>query len=481
MTTSQKLWLGFGSLTALLAVSTVVTLLQVRSMEATIERQITLTQPLLLNTLKLDATTSRYLLNVRSLLQVENSTIRQELSTVEAEVQQTFSDYKNLASTAHQEELASGFNGRWEALRNYAEEQLRSEERPISTQNSDHLLALRLELEDFMRGDMQQEAIIGYEVQREATKKSLRTISTFALVLLVAGVLFSLIIGGTVGRAVIRSEHELVEAHDMLEEKVEERTAELRTSTESLSRSNRELEQFASVASHDLQEPLRKIQAFGDRLQSKYRDDLGEQGKDYLDRILASASRMRRLIDDLLSFSRVASKAQPFVQTDLVALLNEVASDLEGRLQQTGGRIEIGALPTLEGDPMQLQQLFQNLIANGLKFHRPDVAPVVHVQGRILRNARSVLPLAPEQLPMCEITIQDNGIGFEEIYLDRIFNVFQRLHGRNEFEGTGMGLAICRKIVERHHGHITAKSIEGEGSTFIVRLPLQQPQNNVEK
>ncbi|HVW02689.1 MAG TPA: CHASE3 domain-containing protein [Planctomycetaceae bacterium] len=263
-----------------------------------------------------------------------------------------------------------------------------------------------------------------------------------------------------------RAELEIRRAQDELEQRVQERTEELNVSNDALMRSNRELEQFASVASHDLQEPLRKIQAFGDRLQSVCATELGERGADYLQRILRSASRMRTLIDDLLSFSRVTTRAQPFVDVDLATIAQEVATDLEGRLEQSQGRLEIGPLPTLEADPTQMRQLLQNLLSNALKFRRPEAAPVVQVTAR---------PIEIEGGDGWELSICDNGIGFEEIYLDRIFNLFQRLHGRNEYEGTGIGLAICRKIVERHHGRITARSQLGQGSTFLVQLPRVQP------
>ena len=250
---------------------------------------------------------------------------------------------------------------------------------------------------------------------------------------------------------------------DVLERRVRERTLELADANTSLKNSNRELEQFASVASHDLQEPLRKIEAFGDRLKMS-REALNEQSRDYLDRILSSATRMRTLINDLLSFSRVATRAQPFKPVQLAVIAKEVVGDLEGRLQQTQGLVELGELPEIEADPTQMRQLFQNLIGNALKFHRDGVPPVVRVSA-----AQS------ESLPEnVTLTVADNGIGFEEQYLDRIFEVFQRLHGRNEFEGTGIGLAICRKIVERHGGSITARSKPGEGSTFLVTLPAKQ-------
>ncbi len=262
----------------------------------------------------------------------------------------------------------------------------------------------------------------------------------------------------------------LTVANDKLEARVEERTADLASANDSLRRSNRELEQFASVASHDLQEPLRKIQAFGDRLQTRCMHELGEQGADYLTRMLASAGRMRALIDALLTFSRVTTKAQPFVEVNLAATTEDVVSDLENQVQRGGGRIEVGEMPKLEADPMQMRQLIQNLIGNGLKFSQPDVPPVVRIGSRMLETSGD----DGEAIPRCEISVSDNGIGFEEVYLDRIFELFQRLHGRQEYEGTGMGLAIVRKIVERHGGTITARSAPGNGATFLVTLPLRQ-------
>jgi PAS domain S-box-containing protein len=229
-----------------------------------------------------------------------------------------------------------------------------------------------------------------------------------------------------------------------------------------LERSNRELEQFASVAAHDLQEPLRKIQAFSDRLE-KQATNLDDQSRDYLRRMIGAVGRMRDLINALLTFSRVTTKAQAFSDVDLAQVASEIVSDVEGRIQQTGGRVEIGALPVIEADPLQMRQLLLNLTANALKFRRPEEAPVVRIE-------------AEEQDGTIKLKVSDNGIGFEEIYLDRIFDVFQRLHGRQEYEGTGMGLAICRKIVERHQGTISAQSKPGEGATFIVSLPRKQTQ-----
>jgi PAS domain S-box-containing protein len=293
----------------------------------------------------------------------------------------------------------------------------------------------------------------------------------------------------------LRMEEDLRESRERLEERVRERTAALLRTNEALQReiterreaeeranallaelqrSNAELEQFASVASHDLQEPLRKIQAFGDRLQDKCRASLSEQGKEYLDRMRSAAARMSTLINDLLAFSRVTTRAQPFSEVDLDREAQQVVADLEARLQQTGGRVELGPLPTLHADPTQMRQLLQNLIGNGLKFHRSEEPPVVKVEGRIVPGGDKA-----ESQPMGEIRVTDNGIGFEEKYLDRIFQLFQRLHGRTEYEGTGLGLAICRKIVERHGGTITARSTPGQGATFVVTLPVRTPTEEV--
>jgi PAS domain S-box-containing protein len=248
-----------------------------------------------------------------------------------------------------------------------------------------------------------------------------------------------------------------------------------------LARSNAELQEFAYVASHDLQEPLRKIQAFGDRLKVKYSEVLTDQGRDYLKRMQNAAERMQALINDLLTLSRVTTRAQPFAPTKLTQVVQEVLSDLEVRIQQTGGRIEVGELPTLEADPMQMRQLLQNLIGNALKFHREEEPPVIKIYSRQLPDQEQRRTEGINATERFQILVEDNGIGFHEKYLDRIFNAFQRLHGRSEYEGTGMGLAICRKIVERHDGTITAQSRTSKGATFIITLPLQQRQGDTAK
>jgi PAS domain S-box-containing protein len=237
----------------------------------------------------------------------------------------------------------------------------------------------------------------------------------------------------------------------------------LQLQAQELSRSNAELAQFAYVASHDLQEPLRKILAFGDRLKTRHGTELSEEGCDYLTRMQNAAARMQVLIEDLLSLSRVASRPKAMAAVDLADVVRTVVSDLEPRMAQIGGRVQTGFLPVILGDRVQIAQLLQNLIGNGLKFHKAGQAPLVKVHCELDRagpNAGSV-----------RIVIEDNGIGFDEKYLDRIFQVFQRLHGRSEYEGNGIGLTICRKIAERHGGSISASSAPGQGARFVVTLP----------
>lgn len=249
----------------------------------------------------------------------------------------------------------------------------------------------------------------------------------------------------------------------------------LKAYTLELEQSNQELEDFAYVASHDLQEPLRKIQAFGSRLRQKYGPVLDERGLDYLSRMESAAARMQTLINDLLTFSRITTKAEPFVPVNLDQLVQVVLLDLEIKIGEVNGRFHISDLPTIEADPTQMRQLLQNLISNALKFHRPGHPPVINIESTLLDEApTSLLNDTIPGVPYCQITVSDNGIGFDEKYADRIFTVFQRLHSRNQYEGTGVGLALCRKIAERHRGTIKATSKIDEGATFIVTLPLKQ-------
>jgi two-component system, NtrC family, sensor kinase len=269
------------------------------------------------------------------------------------------------------------------------------------------------------------------------------------------------------------NEVRLSAARDELEQRVRERTSELNTMNTELERSNRELQDFAFVASHDLQEPLRKIQAFGDRLATVQGPKFDEQGLDYLARMQNAAGRMHTLINDLLTFSRVTTKAQPFVPTDLNEIAKDVLSDLETTIENSGGIVDVGEMPTIDADEMQMRQLFQNLIANALKFRKADVEPMVRVQSEIFQKETSEIDGSVPK-DFVRLSFADNGIGFDEKYLDRIFTPFQRLHARNEYKGTGIGLAVCRKIVERHGGELTAESTPGEGANFIATLPLIQ-------
>ena len=255
-------------------------------------------------------------------------------------------------------------------------------------------------------------------------------------------------------------------------EAAEAREGELRALAEELERSNRELQDFAYVASHDLQEPLRKIATFSDLLRDEFADQLNEQGLHYLKRMESAAHRMGRLIRDLLAFSRVSTRPGSFEEVDLNQALADVLGDLEFRIRETGGKVDVGELGTIEADPTQMRQLLQNLIGNALKFHRDGVPPHVRVSGHY------ETPSGPDgdmREGIFQLEVEDNGIGFDLKYSDRIFSPFQRLHGREQFEGTGMGLAISRRIVERHGGTISARSTPGEGSRFIVRLPVSTP------
>jgi signal transduction histidine kinase len=262
---------------------------------------------------------------------------------------------------------------------------------------------------------------------------------------------------------------------DGSEEPIEGKLArkELEISIDKLRRSNEELEQFAYVASHDLQEPLRKIRAFGERLAVKFRDNLGEEGKDYIDRMQNAASRMQTLIDDLLAYSKLSRSNEEHIQVDLSEIVKDVLNDLEIPIEQKKASIKVDPLPLVMANQGQMRQLFQNIISNALKFNPPGNIPTIEVRSEILdvfqvKEVSKVL----KKKQHCRITIKDYGIGFEEKFLERIFVIFQRLHGRSEYAGTGIGLAICKKIVENHNGHITAESKVNEGSAFIITLPI---------
>ena len=233
---------------------------------------------------------------------------------------------------------------------------------------------------------------------------------------------------------------------------------DLQRANQALSESNRDLEEFAYVASHDLQEPLRKIQAFGERLKGRLDDTEDDRALDYLDRMQNASERMQVLISDLLSFSRVTTSGRELAPVPLEEVVDSVLQDLEVAVSDAGATIHVGSLPTIDGDRPQLQQLLQNLLGNALKFRADDRDLEIWVEA-VLIGSRWL------------VSVRDTGIGFEQNYAEKIFTVFQRLHGRSSYEGTGVGLAICRRIVERHGGTIRAQGEEGEGATFLIDLP----------
>lgn len=254
---------------------------------------------------------------------------------------------------------------------------------------------------------------------------------------------------------------ELRNSRDQMEARVRERTADLEAK-------NQELQEFAHIASHDLQEPLRKIVTFGDILVNDSGDLLDDESRDCIQRMQKSAGIMRELLDSLLSYSRVATKPAPFKKMDLREPIEAALSNLEVTIKEKHALVEVGNLPVIEADPVQMIQIFQNIIANALKFCSEENPPHVRIY--------SPTPGEDDGRKRNEhrICVEDNGIGFDERHLDKIFSPFQRLHGKIKYQGVGMGLAICKKIVDRHGGEITAKSTVGEGTTFIITLPERE-------
>lgn len=274
------------------------------------------------------------------------------------------------------------------------------------------------------------------------------------------------------------AERELKALNEGLERRVAERTRELLEMNRELEISNHDLQQFASVASHDLREPLRKIQLFGNML----RDEAGLEGRHatHLDKIIRSAERMNNLIQDLLTVTKL-SEAERFERISLAGLLQDVLSDLELVIRERGAQLQIGPLPSIEVIPGLIRQLFLNIVSNALKFAKPGQAPLVRIAADFTDQPDPDGP-AREQGAFCRISIEDEGIGFDEKYTAKIFTLFQRLHGREEYEGTGIGLAIVKKIVEKHNGLIFARSRPGAGARFIILLPAVrngQPANEL--
>lgn len=261
-----------------------------------------------------------------------------------------------------------------------------------------------------------------------------------------------------------------------LEKLVDERTHELKEANVSLERSNNDLAQFAYVASHDLQEPLRKIITFSNRLRERFSSLLPDGAKELIGKINNSAERMRNLIDDLLNFSRISRFDNKFVKVDLNEVLQDVLSDFDLLVQEKNAVIHIDRLPVIQAVPLHMNQLFHNLAGNALKFTSADVAPEISISCRALaENDLEKYPNLNASAPHYEITFRDNGIGFPQEFVDQIFVIFARLNEKENYPGTGIGLALCRKIVTNHHGEIYAESRENEGSVFYVILPAQQP------
>ncbi|HVF46068.1 MAG TPA: PAS domain S-box protein [Pyrinomonadaceae bacterium] len=587
MSTSAKLWLGFGLLTGLLMISSGAIILRVWGAGAQVSTMSNVDRPRMSAARQLETAVVGYALAVRHRFQ-EPRGIASTDDAIRAESAAThLGEYERLAVTPRQAEHAERFAAEWREFHRLGQAILASDAPGTGAMESERFYRMRLGLENLLN-DIQADAVATYDASRDAALADVEAVYRLALIFLVGGTIIAVSASVIIGRAIVGAEarkaamfetaldsvisidhrgivtefnpaaeetfgytradvigrelaeliipEEMREAHrrglahylktgegpvlerrieisglradgsefpvelaitripvggmpqftaylrditarkagedamlkarEMLEQRVDERTTELKESNLALERSNKDLEQFAAVASHDLQEPLRKIQAFGDRLRERSGDEIGEEGLYSLERMIDAASRMRGLIEALLTFSRVTTKAQRSVPVDLGAAAREVVSDLEALIHKTAGRVEVGALPTIAADPQQMRQLLLNLIANGLKFHKPGVPPVVRVEGRML---------AVDSEKMCELSVSDNGIGFDEQYRERIFEVFERVHSRQQYEGTGMGLAICRRIAERHGGTVSANAGEDGGATFLVKLPVRQP------
>jgi len=264
------------------------------------------------------------------------------------------------------------------------------------------------------------------------------------------------------------------EAQENLELKVAQRTKELVSKNEELELRNHELQQFSWVVSHDLKEPIRKIEMFIKIIKDKFLIE-DETATDYINRSLKAAERMTKLITDLLEYSRLSSQTA-LEQTDMSEVVNEVLADLDYLTEEKNASIRVSELPTIQAIPSQLRQVFQNLVGNSLKFSKTDIAPEINITSELVLTKAFDAEVHP-QGKFCRIVVKDNGIGFNETYLDKIFVIFQRLNDRESYEGTGIGLAIAKKIIDKHDGLITAKSIPGEGSSFIIILPLADQQH----
>lgn len=279
----------------------------------------------------------------------------------------------------------------------------------------------------------------------------------------------------------IAQEQKLVAANKNLENEINERKAseqhakelnrQLLENISLLEAANKDLDRFAFMASHDLQEPLRKIRTFSDRLYFKYKDVLDQEGKTNITRIQKASERMQLLINDILTFSKVSVEDGMFMQSDLSKLISEVLGDMEDEIREKNAKISVKQLPSMYVNPGLIRPLFHNLISNALKYSKKNVDPIVNIHSEV-SPAPGGNGGSEAYSKYCRIFIEDNGIGFDQKYSEQIFGMFKRLHLSTEFEGTGIGLALCKKIVEKHHGYISARSKINEGSTFIISLPL---------
>lgn len=261
-----------------------------------------------------------------------------------------------------------------------------------------------------------------------------------------------------------------IEERRISEEKVKLLNYQLLENNKNLKATIEELDRFAYVASHDLQEPLRKILVFSDRLLNCHEGEVSEDMQRYMEKIVKASQRMQKLINDLLIFSRKEMEVAGFEEVSLNELITDVVSDMEIEIERHNAIVKVEELPTLWANPSQMRQLFQNLISNGIKFHKPTSTPIISIH-----CDNSKISLLDDPQTQCCIIVEDNGIGFDEKYADEIFVVFKRLHSYHEFEGSGVGLSICKKIMDVHHGKISAIGKPGEGAKFCLELPLQRP------
>lgn len=267
-------------------------------------------------------------------------------------------------------------------------------------------------------------------------------------------------------RAINKNLENEVKERKLSEEKVQELNKQLLTNIESLETANKELDRFAFMASHDMQEPLRKIRTFSDLLAIKHNDQLNDDARSKIRVIQKAAERMQELIKDILTFSKISTEKEPFVRTSFTPLVQEVVDELDIQAQATKATITVGPLPSLKVNPVLVKSLFLNLIGNAIKYSKPQVPPEIQVYCDNLDAAPQ-----PGQPHYYRIFVKDNGIGFQQKYAEQIFDMFKRLHVHTEYEGTGIGLALCRQIMEKHNGYINAVSTENEGATFIVSFP----------